>query len=113
MKYLPACLFAVLFLICAMSVIQYGNETFHPKSILVEQHTVNGDRLDFKINSLEDNYSIELPKEVVINKKDEVRLSYQLHQGKIIEIEEIVVNNKSVWDVGDPNRLEIIIKDKK
>ncbi len=35
------------------------------------------------------------------------------NQGKIIEIEEIVVNNTSVWDVGDPNRLEIIIKDKK
>jgi hypothetical protein len=113
LKYLPVCLFAVLFLICAISVIQYGDETFHPKSILVEQYTVSGNSLDFKINSLENNYSIELPKEVVINKKDEVRLSYQLHQGKIIEIEEIVVNEKSVWDVSDPNRIEITITDKK
>lgn len=113
MKYLPACLFAALFLICAISVIQYGDETFHPKSILVEKYTVNGNNLDFKINSLENNYSIELPKEVLINKKDEVRLSYQLHQGKIIEIEEIVVNNKSVWDVSDQNRIDITITDKK
>jgi hypothetical protein len=113
LKYLPACLFAVLFFICALSVIQYGDETFHPKSILVEKYTVNGNNLDFKINSLENNYSIKLPKEVTINKKDEVKLSYQLHQGKIIEIEEIIVNEKSVWDVSDPNRIEITITDKK
>lgn len=98
---------------CAISVIQYGNETFHPKSILVEKHIVNGNNLNFNINSLENNYSIVLPKEVTINKNDEVRLSYQLHQGKIVEIEEIVVNNKSVWDVSDPNRIEITITNKK
>lgn len=113
MKYLPAYLFAILVFICVVSVVQYGDETFHPKSILVEKYTVNGNHLDFKINSLENSYTIELPKEVTINKTDEVRLSYQLHQGKIIEIEEIIVNNQSMWDVSDPNRLEIIIKDQK
>jgi hypothetical protein len=112
-KYLSTGLFAIMFFICAFSVYQYGDETFHPKSIIIKNYTVNGDNLNFKVEGLNDNYTIDLPDNVTINKNDEVRLSYELHHDKVIEIEEIIVNNKSVWDVSDPNRIEITITNKK
>lgn len=110
MKFLPACLIGLLILICTVAVIQYGDETVHPKSILLENYTVNDDGLTFKIKNLEDTYTIDLPDSVVINKNDEVKISYELRNNKIREIEEIIINNKSVWDVSDPNRIDIKIK---
>lgn len=107
MRYLPACLIGLLILICTVAVIQYGDESVHPKSTLLESYTVNDDDLTFKIKNLEDTYTIDLPDSVVINKNDEVKLSYELRNNKIIEIEEIIINNKSVWDVSDPNRIDI------
>lgn len=107
MKYLTAFLFTILVLICTVAVIQYGDENVHPKSTLLESYTINGDYLTFQINNLEGTYTIDLPDSVTINKNDEVKLSYELRNNKIIEIEEIIINNKSAWDVSDPNRIDI------
>lgn len=109
MKYLSAILVGIILLFCTVAVVQYGNEDVHPKAVLIENSIIMGQELKFKINNLEDTYTIILPKGVKVTKSDEVRLSYELHNKEIIEIEEIIINNKPVWDVSDQNMIDIIV----
>jgi len=109
LKYLSAILLGIILLFCTVAVLQYGNEDVHPKAVLVENPVIMGNTLKFKTKNLEDTYTIILPKDITISQKDEIRLSYELHNKKIIEIEEIIINNKPVWDVSNQNMIDIIV----
>lgn len=109
MKYLSAILLGIIILFCTVAVIQYGNEDIHPKAVLIENPMIMGHTLKFKQKNLDDTYTIILPKGITIDQSDEVRLSYELHNKEIIEIEEIIINNKTVWDVSDQNMIDIVV----
>ncbi len=107
MNFFLVSVFSFLILICITAVAQYGNEEYHHKLVKIENYQINKDSLIFNINDIKGKYEIFLPNRIKVKNNDDIKISYHYYNGLITEIENIVINNKSVWDVSDQNRIKI------
>lgn len=102
-------LLGLIFIICTFAITQFGNEEFHTNK-RINQYTINNNFLEFKIDNDINIYIMEIPIGLEIKNNDTIDISVEERNNKIVDIEEIIINGKSIWDIGNPNRIKLEIK---
>jgi len=100
----------LIFFICILAVTQYGDEKAHPRGIPISKINTVGQSIDFRIDGVTHQYNMQLPTFIPFTPEDKISISYQLNNKRITEIEEVFINDKLVWDIGDQGNVALEIK---
>jgi len=107
---IPVLLIFIIFIICIIAVVQYGDEKSHPRGVTISKINSIGNSIDFTVNGVTNQYNMQLPKSIPFTTQDKISISYQLNNKKITEIEEVFINDKLVWDIGEQGNVALEIK---
>lgn len=109
MKVVTSLLFLLMFLICIVAVVQYGDEDNHKRNVPIAMIKKENNTINFKVKHSHKEYQIDLPSSIKINDGDEITISFETHKNKIYELEEIFINKQLVWDMRSQNPIKVII----